>query len=690
MSRAILAVTGLLLSLGSLFQVSSQQPAVISPNAAVPLLVKFSGALTDESGKPLTGVVGVTFLFYKDSQGGAPLWLETQSVQADKTGHYTVALGSTTSQGLPASVFGSGEARWLAVQAQGREEQPRVLLMSVPYAIKALDAETIGGLPPSAFVLAAPTVVNSVTVSGTSPLASAPPPASSNVTTTGGTANAIPMFTTATDIQNSILTQIGTTAVNVAGKLTLSANGTATTTAGKNSRPEAFVASAFNSGSAAAVQQTFQLQAEPAGNNTVTPSGTLNLLYGSGSTTPAETGLKINNKGLITFATGQTFPGSGGTVKSVGLTAPTSDFTVGGSPVTNTGTLNFAWNVAPASADTANAIVKRDTSGSFSATSENLSGGFQINSTFDTPVFVSTSSTLQNSAGIFSQAIGYGVIGASQATSGSAYGVYGGTLSSAGIGVFGQLGTLGSTGTDLAATGAGSGVWGDGGTSGVGVIGTADANFAGYFVSNTPTLYSMWVQNTSTGTPFVAGSGPDLGSVAKHYCDIDNSGNLNCTGSKNAVVPIDSGKRIVAMSAIEAPQNWFEDFGEAQLSNGAAVVQLDSNYIQTVNTDTKYQVFLTPYGDCKGLYVTNRTANSFEVHELGGGAASLSFGYRVTALRKNYENVRFADHTHELDGMKPRLVRGKASAAPRHPGDKLWPTPANAAQLTTPRPESAR
>src|SRR5437868_7608958 len=68
------------------------------------------------------------------------------------------------------------------------------------------------------------------------------PPASSNVTTTGGTVNAIPLFTTATNIQSSILTQTGTTGLNVLGKLTLPATGVATAAAGKNSRSEAFVA----------------------------------------------------------------------------------------------------------------------------------------------------------------------------------------------------------------------------------------------------------------------------------------------------------------------------------------------------------------------------------------------------------------------------------------------------------------
>lgn len=142
-------------------------------------------------------------------------------------------------------------------------------------------------------------------------LTSAQTPASSNVTTTGGTVNAIPLFTTATNIQSSILTQTGTTGLNVLGKLTLPAAGVATAGGGKNSRSEGFVASAFNSTTSTAVAQTFQLQAEPAGNNTAAASGTLNLLYGSGTNAATETGLKISNKGVITFAPGQTFPGGG-------------------------------------------------------------------------------------------------------------------------------------------------------------------------------------------------------------------------------------------------------------------------------------------------------------------------------------------------------------------------------------------
>jgi hypothetical protein len=195
-------------------------------------------------------------------------------------------------------------------------------------------------------------------------------------------------------------------------------------------------------------------------------------------------------------------------------------------------------------------------------------------------------------------------------------------------------------------------MWGDGDPQAdggsYGVMGTIDAGIAGLFANNSSVDEAQEALNyNSTGFSFVA-----YNTFTASGCTVDQNGNLNCTGAKNAIVPIDGGARKVALSAIESPKNWFEDAGSAQLVNGAAVIALDSDYMQTVNTQMEYQVFLTPYGDCKGLYVTQRTSSSFEVHELGGGTASLSFGFRIMALRRKYENVRFADHTNDPDPVK--------------------------------------
>jgi len=105
----------------------AQQTGAASTNSVVPTRVSFSGVLTGSNGKPLTGITGVTFSLYAGQEGGAPLWLETQNVEPDKNGNYTAQLGSTTSQGLPSSLFVSGQARWLGVRPQGQAEQSRVM-----------------------------------------------------------------------------------------------------------------------------------------------------------------------------------------------------------------------------------------------------------------------------------------------------------------------------------------------------------------------------------------------------------------------------------------------------------------------------------------------------------------------------------------------------------------------------------
>ena len=136
-SVLVLLILGFSVSLiGCAMLMEAQQPAAASTRstAVVPSLISFSGVLTDDDGKALSGVVGVTFAVYKDTQGSTPLWLETQNVYPDKTGHYTVLLGATCSSGLPADLFVAGEARWLVVQAPGQAEPPRVSLVSMPYA----------------------------------------------------------------------------------------------------------------------------------------------------------------------------------------------------------------------------------------------------------------------------------------------------------------------------------------------------------------------------------------------------------------------------------------------------------------------------------------------------------------------------------------------------------------------------
>ncbi len=733
MFRITVCVCAFLLLACCVLPMAAQQPAAASANVAVPPMVNFSGVLTDVNGKPMTGTVGVTFYLYKDSQGGAPLWMETQNVKADKAGHYTAALGATNSQGMPANVFASGEARWLGVQAEGQAEQPRVLLMSVPYAMKALDAETIGGKPLSALMLAP---------AGSS--ASGKGAAAPGTITGSGTADFVPVFTGTTTIGNSKIFQtvageigIGTTTPSAK----LDVKGTedvrdTITLFPKSTHPVLTIHGTalsvdhtglvtFVSGQTFPGTGTVTSVGSGAGltGGPITTSGTLSIKTGgvtnamlahSSLTVTANSPLTgggsvslggSTSLGLESCATGQILKwngsawacaadnNSGGTVTSVG-----SGLGLTGGPITSSGTLSINTSVVPqlAAANTftnLNAISVSSGSPALSITNGSTGDGLSItagsgfgvlvnNTGFgvvatnsDIPILAEAPSSGAESVLAFAaddSNLLPAVFGIEEGTTTRTVGVEGATDSPVGFGVYGQNVSESSAGSNCSShfVACQAGVWGDGGTAtfNTGVLGTVDNGFAGFF-TNTSTgedTLVAWAQSGSAN-PFFAGN-----LANNTHCFVDSGGSLNCTGSKNAVVPIDGGARTVALSAIESPMNWFEDFGSAQLVNGVAVVRLDPEFIQTVNSETDYKVFPVPNGDCKGLYITHKTATSFEVRELGGGTSSVAFDYRITALRKNYESVRFADHTHDMDSMKRMLQHGpaiptKAPAPPQRP-----------------------
>jgi len=94
-----------------------------------------------------------------------------------------------------------------------------------------------------------------------------------------------------------------------------------------------------------------------------------------------------------------------------------------------------------------------------------------------------------------------------------------------------------------------------------------------------------------------------------------------------------SGTRQVETYALQSAENWFEDAGSGQLSNDAAHVDLEPVFGQTVNTGVEYHVFLTPDGDCKGLYLSAKSSGGFDVRELGGGKSNIAFDYAANEVR---------------------------------------------------------
>lgn len=242
--------------------------------------------------------------------------------------------------------------------------------------------------------------------------------------------------------------------------------------------------------------------------------------------------------------------------------------------------------------------------------------------------------------GVFGQSNNYvGVFGnvLTAPTGGSGYGVFGATQAGSGYGVYG----LANAGTGVAGVALGAG--------GVGVIGNNPSAGGGYgvagianngdgVVGSTAILYGAGVYGSNSGVAGAYG-GYFVGATVV-VGDFVVNGNQYVTGSKSAAVPFADGSHRLVY-CVEAPDSWFEDIGKAKLVGGKADVKIDADFAQIIHTDD-YSVFLTPGGDCNGLYVTNQTATGFQVRELKGGASNLTFVWRLVAKRKDITASRLA------------------------------------------------
>jgi len=142
-----------LLCLSVLFAFASHVNGQTSAGVA-PTLIPISGTSVTADGLPRAGSVLLVVSLYDTREDTAPRWIEQQAVTADAAGHYTVQFGSTRPEGLPTDLFtGGGVPQWIGITVESQPEQPRVMLVTVPYAVKAVSADTLAGKPATDFVL---------------------------------------------------------------------------------------------------------------------------------------------------------------------------------------------------------------------------------------------------------------------------------------------------------------------------------------------------------------------------------------------------------------------------------------------------------------------------------------------------------------------------------------------------------
>lgn len=186
-------------------------------------------------------------------------------------------------------------------------------------------------------------------------------------------------------------------------------------------------------------------------------------------------------------------------------------------------------------------------------------------------------------------------------------------------------------GIGVAGQGPDYGVEGRGGYAGV--IGISDRNGVEGSSQKEAGVYG----HAYTGVGIVGSS--TKGDAGRFYGNVKITGDLILQGNKAAAVPFPDG-RLRMLFCQESPEPWFEDFGVAKLVDGRASVELEEGFASVISGNL--HVFLTPLGDCRGLYVASTSADSFVVHELGGGNSSIRFSFRVVARRKDQPAERFA------------------------------------------------
>jgi len=653
----------------------------------------------------------VTFALYKQQADEEPLWTETQRVEVDEQGSYTALLGATQPTGIPVEVFRSDEARWLSVQVQGQEQRPRTVLVSVPYALKAVEAEKLAGKSASDFVLSdslgdqvrrvmegQTIVANQTTSTGTLQ----PGQTKANSTATPQVTPAGPMFppstfsgTNSTQIVlveqhgsgNGLYAQTASSAggsgvVGIATSTSTSSNqngvygqnvGAGAGVAGIATNPYAGVGVYGQGANFAGVF-----------GNSIVSSGPAAGVFGQ-TASPDGAGVDGSNSAVTGFATGVTgFTQSTGGSGVFGSAGATSGFANGvlGQSVSPSGNGIAGENFA--TAGSANGVFGQSFSpigtgvaGFANATSGSATGvSGQTSSPNGNGVVGSATATSGSPTGVFgviSSPNGAGVLGVATATTGFNNGVFGSTFSNQGAGVSGAASSTSGNANGVvgASSGAdgGIGVWGiQQATSGFGVGVRGDlenpnaSGAAGLFLTFSPSSEAGQFVNASRQGLILQGLSGPFDPTQKEVFSVDASGNLQISGNlivsgtKSSTAKLQDGRE-VALYAVESPENWFEDFGSAELVNGVAWVPLEASFAQTVNTAANYHIFLTANGDSNGIYVARKTAAGFEIREHGGGTSNVAFDYRIVAKRRGYETVRLLQvpERKNLEAFRPPL-----------------------------------
>jgi hypothetical protein len=129
----------------ALAQPAGQTTSSVAHAQALPARIPIEVDLQTAGGLRHADGVTVVVSLYAQRDSTDALWTEEQDVRPDDGGRVKLLAGASTDAGIPQQLFQSADARWLGIAVKGETEQPRIMVMSMPYAVEAQNAETVGG-----------------------------------------------------------------------------------------------------------------------------------------------------------------------------------------------------------------------------------------------------------------------------------------------------------------------------------------------------------------------------------------------------------------------------------------------------------------------------------------------------------------------------------------------------------------
>ena len=260
-----------------------------------------------------------------------------------------------------------------------------------------------------------------------------------------------------------------------------------------------------------------------------------------------------------------------------------------------------------------------------------------------------------NGVGVFgiNLGTGEGVLGSNNS---SGFGVYGNNTGT-GLGVLGKsTGAFGLEGITTLNSYLSSGILGKStallgtGSCGVGNNGASClVSSSGSGLSGTGSYFGVYGTAISTATNtlktggyFASGSDGSGNPTFSNWSYVGAIDVANVTykmqgpGTVSTVVK-NLSDSLVVLSCPEAPEILFEDYGSGELNNGETHITIDPVFVKNTVVNEKHplRAFVQIEGECNGVYITNKTAQGFDVKELNNGKSNVKFMWHIIANRAN-------------------------------------------------------